>query len=98
MLCAGGGVPVSAGAAESGSAALVTNEGNGDLSQTLAKAHIVISSIEKVVPTREDADTFLRLLARTASGLDLSVYTTFSTGAPRASKARAQRLAEWAMP
>ncbi|MBY0530357.1 MAG: iron-sulfur cluster-binding protein [Xanthobacteraceae bacterium] len=70
--------------AETGSSVIVTNEGNGDLTQTLAKAHIVISSIEKVVPTREDAATFLRLLARTASGLDLSVYTTFSTGARRA--------------
>jgi L-lactate dehydrogenase complex protein LldF len=69
--------------AETGSSVIVTNEGNGDLTQTLPKAHIVISSIEKVVPTREDAATFLRLLARTASGLDLSVYTTFSTGARR---------------
>ncbi len=69
--------------AETGSSVIVTNEGNGDLTQTLAKAHIVISSIEKVVPTREDAATFLRLLARTASGTDLSVYTTFSTGARR---------------
>lgn len=69
--------------AETGSSVIVTNEGNGDLTQTLARTHIVISSIEKVVPTREDAATFLRLLARTASGTDLSVYTTFSTGARR---------------
>ncbi|HMN51268.1 MAG TPA: LutB/LldF family L-lactate oxidation iron-sulfur protein [Xanthobacteraceae bacterium] len=69
--------------AETGSSVIVTNEGNGDLTQTLAKCHIVITSIEKVVPTREDAATFLRLLARTASGMDLSVYTTFSTGARR---------------
>lgn len=69
--------------AETGTSIIVTNEGNGDLTQTLPRAHIVISSIEKVVPTREDAATFLRLLARTASGLDLSVYTTFSTGPRR---------------
>ena len=69
--------------AETGSSVIVTNEGNGDLTQTLAKAHIVISSIEKVVPTREDATLFLRLLARSASGSELSAYTTFSTGARR---------------
>jgi len=69
--------------AETGSSVIVTNEGNGDLTQTLAKAHIVISSIEKVVPTREDATLFLRLLARSASGSELSAYTTFSTGACR---------------
>ncbi len=69
--------------AETGSSVIVTNEGNGDLTQTLAKAHIVIASIEKVVPTREDAATFLRLLGRSASGMELSAYTTFSTGARR---------------
>ena len=35
------------------------------------------------MPTREDAATVAALLARTASGQDLSVYTTFSTGARR---------------
>jgi L-lactate dehydrogenase complex protein LldF len=70
--------------AETGTSVIVTNEGNGDLTQTLPKAHIVLASIEKVVPTREDTATFLRLLARTASGLDLSAYTTFSTGPRRA--------------
>ena len=36
---------------------IVTNEGNGDLTQTLPKVHIVLASIEKVVPTLEDATT-----------------------------------------
>ena len=69
--------------AETGSSVIVTNEGNGDLTQTLPKVHIVLASIEKVVPTLEDACTFLRLLARSATGQDMSVYTTFSTGARR---------------
>ena len=34
---------------------IVTNEGNGDLTQTLPRVHIVLASIEKVVPTLEDA-------------------------------------------
>ncbi|OJY65875.1 MAG: iron-sulfur cluster-binding protein [Rhodospirillales bacterium 70-18] len=69
--------------AESGSSVIVTNEGNGDLTQTLPRVHIVLASIEKVVPTLEDATSLLRLLARSATGQDMSVYTTFSTGARR---------------
>ena len=69
--------------AETGSSVIVTNEGNGDLTQTLPRVHIVLASIEKVVPTLEDATSLLRLLARSATGQDFSVYTTFSTGARR---------------
>ena len=66
--------------AETGSSVIVTNEGNGDLTQTLPRVHIVLASIEKCVPTLEDATSLLRLLARSATGQDFSVYTTFSTG------------------
>jgi len=70
--------------AETGSSVIVTNEGNGDLTQTLPKVHIVVASIEKIVPTLEDACTILRLLARSATGQDITTYTTFSTGPARA--------------
>ncbi len=70
--------------AETGSSVIVTNEGNGDLTQTLPRVHIVLATIEKVVPTLEDATSLLRLLARSATGQDFSVYTTFSTGGRRA--------------
>jgi L-lactate dehydrogenase complex protein LldF len=69
--------------AETGSSIIVTNEGNGDLTQTLPRVHIVITSIEKVVPTLEDAATLLRLLARSATGQEFSSYTTVSTGPRR---------------
>jgi L-lactate dehydrogenase complex protein LldF len=69
--------------AETGSSVIVTNEGNGDLTQTLPRIHIVLASIEKIVPTLEDATSLLRLLARSATGQDFSVYTTFSTGGRR---------------
>src|SRR6267154_3537845 len=69
--------------AETGSSIIVTNEGNGDLTQTLPKAHIVIASIEKLVPTLEDASQLLRVLARSATGQEMSVYTTLSTGPRR---------------
>ena len=69
--------------AETGSTVIVTNEGNGDLTQTLPKIHIVLASLEKTVPTLEDAATIMRLLARSATGQEMSVYTTFSTGPRR---------------
>jgi len=69
--------------AETGSSVIVTNEGNGDLTQTLPRVHIALASIEKVVPTLEDATSLLRILARSATGQDFSVYTTFSTGGRR---------------
>ncbi|AKU10435.1 putative iron-sulfur binding protein [Azoarcus sp. CIB] len=70
--------------AETGSSIIVTNEGNGDLTQTLAKVHIVTSGIERVVPTLDDATLFLRLLARSATGQETETYTTISTGPRRA--------------
>ena len=69
--------------AETGTSIIVTNEGNGDLAQCLPKTHIVIASLEKIVPTLEDAAQILRVLARSATGQELSVYTTFSTGPRR---------------
>jgi len=70
--------------AETGTSIIVTNEGNGDLTQTLPKVHIVLATIEKLVPTLEDVSQLLRVLARSATGQDMSVYTTFSTGPRRA--------------
>ena len=69
--------------AETGSSIIVTNEGNGDLTQTLPRVHIVIASLEKLVPTFEDAASLLRLLARSATGQEFSSYTTVSTGPRR---------------
>ncbi len=69
--------------AETGSNIIVTNEGNGDLTCTLAKTHIVTAGIEKVVPTLEDATALLRLLGRSATGQEITSYTTLSTGPRR---------------
>jgi len=69
--------------AETGTSVIVTNEGNGDLTQILPKTHIVLASIEKLVPTLEDVSQILRVLARSATGQEISVYTTFSTGPRR---------------
>ena len=69
--------------AETGSIVVVTNEGNADLTMTLPRVHIAVTGIEKVVPTLEDAATVLRVLARSATGQEQSVYTTLATGPKR---------------
>jgi L-lactate dehydrogenase complex protein LldF len=69
--------------AETGTSIIVTNEGNGDLTQILPKIHVVIASLEKITPTLDDAAQLLRVLARSATGQDMSVYTTLSTGPRR---------------
>jgi L-lactate dehydrogenase complex protein LldF len=69
--------------AETGSVVLVTNEGNGDLVSTLPPVHIVVSGIEKVVPTLEDVTTLLRVLGRSATGQVMTAYTSLLTGPRR---------------
>ncbi|MCB1526010.1 MAG: lactate utilization protein, partial [Rhodoblastus sp.] len=69
--------------AETGTSIIVTNEGNGDLTQILPKCHIVVASLEKITPTLEDVSQLLRVLARSATGQEMSVYTTLSTGPRR---------------
>jgi L-lactate dehydrogenase complex protein LldF len=43
----------------------------------------VLASIEKVIPTLEDAAVLLRVLARSATGQESSSYTTLNTGPKR---------------
>ena len=69
--------------AETGTAVIVTNEGNGDLVQSLPPVHVVVTGIEKVIPTAADAFTLLRILARSATGQEFTSYTTFATGPRR---------------
>jgi L-lactate dehydrogenase complex protein LldF len=66
--------------AETGSVALVTNEGNGRMVTTLPKIHVVVTGIEKVIPTLEDLSTLLRLLPRSATGQSISNYVSLLTG------------------
>ena len=51
---------------------------------SLPKVHIVLASIEKVVPTLNDALALLRLSARSGTGQDFTAYTTLVTGPRRA--------------
>jgi L-lactate dehydrogenase complex protein LldF len=69
--------------ADSGAVVLVENEGNARLTTSAPKVHIAIAGIEKVIPRAQDLATFLKLLARSATGQLLSVYTSFLAGPRR---------------
>jgi len=70
--------------ADAGAIVLVENEGNARLTTTAPRIHIAIAGIEKVIPRARDLAVFLKLLARSATGQALSVYTSFLSGPRRA--------------
>ena len=70
--------------AETGSIVLVENEGNIRFSTTAPRVHVAVMGIEKVVPGPAEAGILLSLLARNATGLKMSVYTSVFTGPRRA--------------
>jgi len=70
--------------ADSGAVVIVENEGNARLTTSAPRIHIAIAGIEKVIPRAQDLATFLKLLARSATGQLLSVYTSFLSGPRRA--------------
>jgi len=66
--------------AETGSVALFTNEGNEGMCTTLPPVHVVVTGIEKVLPTLDDLAAVARLLARSATGQSISNYFSILTG------------------
>lgn len=69
--------------AETGSVAVVTNEGNEGMCTIMPRVHVAVTGIEKVLPTLEDLATVMRLLPRSATGQAISNYFSLLTG-PRA--------------
>jgi L-lactate dehydrogenase complex protein LldF len=69
--------------AETGTVVLVTNEGNGRMTTSLPRVHIAVMGVEKVIPSMSDLVVFLAILARSATGQRLSVYTTLVQGPRR---------------
>ncbi|WP_370262992.1 LutB/LldF family L-lactate oxidation iron-sulfur protein [Limnobacter sp.] len=69
--------------AETGSVALVTNEGNEGMCTINPRVHVAVTGIEKVVPTLEDFATLIRLLPRSATGQSISNYVSLLTGPKR---------------
>ena len=73
--------------ADTGATCTVTNEGNAELTTTPPRVHIVTAGIEKIVPSTAHAFALLRLLVRSATGGELTQYTTFHCGPKRAGDA-----------
>ncbi len=63
-----------------GAISMTENEGNGLLSGSFPKLHIVIAGIEKVIPNFKDLDLFLPLLAAHGTGQQLTVYNSLYFG------------------
>lgn len=62
--------------AETGGFVVCTNEGNADLGVHLAPVHIACMGVEKLIPKAEHLGVFLRLLARSATGQAMTIYTS----------------------
>jgi len=66
--------------AETGGVAVVESEGNGRMCLTLPKTMITLAGIEKVLPSFQDLEVVLQLLARSATGERMNPYTSLWTG------------------
>jgi len=66
--------------ADSGSIAITENEGNGRLSASFPKTHIVITGIEKVIPSLTDLALFWPLLATYGTGQRVTSYNSIISG------------------
>lgn len=66
--------------AETGGFVVCTNEGNADMGTSLPPIHIACMGVEKLIPRLKDLGTFLRLLARSATGQPVTTYTTHFHG------------------
>jgi L-lactate dehydrogenase complex protein LldF len=65
---------------EIGGVAITENEGNGRLSCAYPKTHIVITGIEKVIPSLADLHIFWPLLATYGTGQKITVYNSIVSG------------------
>ncbi|MSQ12243.1 MAG: iron-sulfur cluster-binding protein [Dehalococcoidia bacterium] len=69
--------------AESGTIAIVTNEGNGRMCSTLPRIHVATMGMERVVPSFRDLGVFLKLLTRSATGQRITSYVSLFSGPRR---------------
>lgn len=73
-------VGVNMAVAQTGTIINVENEGNIRLIKSSPKTLVAIMSLEKVVPTMEDAVYMTRILARNCTGQKLTTYVSMDTG------------------
>jgi len=72
--------------ADAGGVALTENEGNASMSVSFPKVHIVISGIEKVLPSLHDLPLFWPLLSAMGTGQMVTVYNSLLTGPKKAAE------------
>ena len=58
---------------DSGSTVIVTNEGNGRMTNTLPKVHVAVTSIEKCISNFEELSLMLRVLTRSATSQNIVI-------------------------
>jgi L-lactate dehydrogenase complex protein LldF len=66
--------------AETGTLAIVSNEGNARMCASLPRVHVAVVGIEKVIETVEDFATLVQLLTRSATGQRLTSYVQLLNG------------------
>jgi len=71
-------------AADTGTLALIENEGNIRLSTSAPRIHVALVGIEKLVPSLEDLSGFLQITSRGATGQALGNYVSLIQGPRRA--------------
>ncbi|MBE0646378.1 MAG: iron-sulfur cluster-binding protein [Bacteroidales bacterium] len=73
--------------ADVGAVALTENEGNGILTFSFPRIHIVVTGIEKLIPSLEDLDLFYPLLATHGTGQRMTVYNNVLFGPKKSEEA-----------
>ena len=66
--------------ADTGAISVTENEGNGLMTMSFPKLHIVIAGIEKVIPKMEQLGLFYPLLAAHGTGQQMTVYNSLVSG------------------
>jgi L-lactate dehydrogenase complex protein LldF len=67
--------------ADSGMVAVSTNEGNGRLTTSIPRIHVVVAGIEKVIPRMSDLAVLWPVLATSGTGQPITTYSTLIRGA-----------------
>ena len=69
--------------AETGTMCICTNEGNGRYAVSRPRIHVALMGLEKLIPRLADLSVFLKLLASSSTGQQITVYSTLLTGPRR---------------
>ena len=69
--------------AETGTVALIENEGNIRLTTSVPRVHVVLVGIEKVLPRWDDLAGFFQLTSRAATGQPIGCFATLVQGPAR---------------